>query len=404
MKFAQSVNFADVGAAERTTSSAKNLGPDCPHGFDVVPGFSHGEHESGNLVIHGDNLSVIESLLSVYEGAVKCVYIDPPYNNGEIFTHYSDRMNHDEWISSLKTRAEIMRRLLADDGSFWVSIDDGGMHYLKVAFDEIFGRENFVHTITWEHRTTRENRKVLSSNHEYILVYAKNYSSFKNTRNKLPLTEEVLSRYKNLDNDSRGPWQSVSANVQAGHATASQFYEIVGPTGKVHTPPAGRCWIYSKEKMESQISQNNIWFGKHGTGVPRIKKFLARESTDAGLTPSTLWLADEVGTTDHAKKHLKKLFDCRTPFDTPKPESLIKRILHISTNPGDLVLDAYLGSGTTASVAHKMNRKYIGIENGEHAMSYCSQRLKAVIEGESLGISKDVGWAGGGGFTFLRKK
>ncbi|MBY6207477.1 MULTISPECIES: site-specific DNA-methyltransferase [Halomonas] len=403
MKFAQSIDFADVDAAERTTSSAKDPVPHSLHGLDVVPGFSHGEQESGNLVIHGDNLSVMESLLTVYECAVKCIYIDPPYNNGEIFTHYSDRMSHDEWISSLKKRAEIVRRLLAEDGSFWVSIDDGGMHYLKVAFDEVFGRENFVSTIAWEHRTTRENRKVLSSNHEYILLYAKNYSAFKNARNKLPLTEEVLSRYKNPDNDPRGPWQSVSANVQAGHATASQFYEIVGPTGKVHTPPAGRCWIYSKEKMEFEISQNNIWFGRSGAGVPRVKKFLTSESAGAGLTPSTLWLADEVGTTDHAKKHLKKIFDCKIPFDTPKPESLIKRILHISTNPGDLVLDAYLGSGTTASVAHKMKRKYIGIENGEHAMSYCAQRLKAVIEGESLGISKDVGWSGGGGFTFLKK-
>lgn len=402
MKLTQSSNLADVSADENSSSAAENAALTCPHGFDVIHRFSHGDQGSGNLLVHGDNLTVIESLLPVYERAVKCIYIDPPYNNGEIFTHYSDRMNHDEWILSLKKRAKSMRRLLTDDGSFWVSIDDGGMHYLKVALDEIFGRENFVHTIVWEHRTTRENRKVLSNNHEYILVYAKNYISFKRFRNKLPLTNEVLERYKNPDDDLRGPWQSVSANVQAGHATSSQFYEIVGPSGRIHTPPAGRCWIYSKEKMESQISLNNIWFGKNGDGVPRVKKFLA--VGDAGLTPSTLWLANEVGTTDHAKKHLKKIFDCKSPFDTPKPESLIKRILHISTNPGDLVLDAYLGSGTTASVAHKMNRKYIGIENGDHAMSYCSQRLKAVIEGEALGITKEVDWNGGGGFTFLRKK
>ncbi len=282
----------------------------------------------------------------------------------------------------------------------WISIDDTEVHYLKVVADRVFGRGNFITTIVWQQRTTRENRSVFSNNHEYILVYSRNPQLFKRSRNLLPPSAEQLSRYKNPDNDPRGPWQSVSANVQAGHAVASQFYTIVAPNGKVHGPPNGRCWAYNEERMKIEITAGNIWFGADGFGVPRIKRFLG--AAKVGLTPETLWFGENVGTNDSAKKHFLSLFPGLEVFDTPKPEQLIQRILEISTNEQDLVLDCYLGSGTTAAVAHKLNRKYIGIERGDHAKSIVSSRLHKVIESEPGGISNEVGWGGGGGFGFFR--
>jgi adenine-specific DNA-methyltransferase len=262
--------------------------------------------------------------------------------------------------------------------------------------DEIFGRESFVTSIAWQQRTTRENRKTFSANHEYLLVYTKDYSLFAKTRNDLELTREVIERYKNPDNDVRGVWQSISANAQAGHATPAQFYTLVAPNGKEHVLPNGRCWLYTQSKMNEEVQKNNIWFGKDGNGVPRIKKFLSEVKT--GLTPETLWFAEDVGTNDFAKKHMLELFHEEDLFDTPKPERLIQRILHIATNPNDLVLDSFLGSGTTAAVAHKMGRRYIGIEMGEHSQTHCIPRLQKVINGEQGGISKAVNWTGGGGF------
>ena len=351
-----------------------------------------------NLIIQGDNLQAIKALLPFYTSKVKCISIDPPYNTQSAFEHYDDKLEHSQWLSTMYPRLVLLRELLAEDGSIWVSIDDNECHYLKVLMDEVFGRRNFVTTIAWQQRTTRENRKTFSSNHEYILLYAKNIIRFSAIRNDLELTDEVRNRYKNPDNDPRGAWQSVSANAQAGHATATQFYVLTAPNGKLHELPTGRCWSYTQEKMQSEINSGNIWFGKDGNGVPRIKKFLSK--TEKGLTPETLWLAMDVGTNDFAKKHLIELFHDTDLFDTPKPETLIERIIHISTNTNDLVLDSFLGSGTTAAVAHKMNRRYIGIEMGDHALSHCLPRLKKVIEGEQGGISQAVNWQGGGGFSF----
>ena len=254
-------------------------------------------------------------------------------------------------------------------------------------------------TIVWQQRTTRENRKVFSNNHEYVLVYAKDLRRFNETRNSLELSPEVRARYRNPDNDPRGPWQSITANAQSGHGTPDQFYKLISPNGRIHEPPSGRCWIYGFKKIQKEISAGNIWFGKDGNGVPRIKRFLSEVRT--GLTPHTLWTAEEVGTNDFAKKHLIKLFPDEI-FDTPKPETLIYRIIQIATSPDDLVLDAYLGSGTTAAVAHKCRRQYIGIEEGHHAVTHCSKRLQFVVDGEESGISKLVGWSGGGGFDFFR--
>jgi len=368
--------------------------------LDPAPEFSCGDPDSGNLLIQGDNLHALKALLPYYAGQVKCIYIDPPYNTRSAFEHYDDNLEHATWLTMMYPRLELLRDLLAEDGSIWVSIDDNEAHYLKIIMDEVFGRRNFISTVIWQQRTSRENRKVFSNNHEYILLYAKNPPLFGQVRNTLPLGDQVLKRYKNPDNDPRGPWQSVSANAQAGHGTPEQFYTLIAPNEKQHTLPKGRCWTYTEKRMQEEIAKGNIWFGKNGNGAPRIKKFLSEAS--AGLTPETLWFAEDVGTNDHAKKTLVEMFSDGELFDTPKPETLVQRAIDIATNPGDLVLDSFLGSGTTAAVAHKMGRRWIGIEMGEHAVTHCVPRLRKVIEGEQGGISEAVNWQGGGGFRFAR--
>lgn len=351
----------------------------------------------GNALIRGDNAEVLTRLEAALAGRAACVYIDPPYNNNESYEHYEDRWNHSEWLSGLKSRIELLRSTLAPHGSMWISIDDAEVHHVRVMAEQVFGAENFVTTIVWNHRKSRENRKVFSNNHEYVLCFAKDKSAFKAARNGLPADASILDRYKNPDQDSRGAWQSISANVQAGHATPAQFYTVTAPSGATFEPPKGRCWAYNKIRMDREIAAGNIYFGKSGRSSPRIKKFLTDASTC--VTPQTLWSAEEVGTTEQAKKHLLSVLTSQAVFDTPKPEPLIQRVLTIATNPGDFVIDAFLGSGTTAAVAHKMGRAYLGIEEGQHVLTHCAARLSAVVDGEGGGVSQMEGWAGGGGFT-----
>lgn len=352
-----------------------------------------------NVLIQGDNLLALKALEHEYAGRVKCIYIDPPYNTGSAFEQYDDGIEHSLWLSLMRERLVLLCALLGPDGSIWISIDDNEVHYLKVLCDEVFGRANFVANMVWEKRTTRENRRVFSFNHDHVLVYASDKQRFDAVRNALPATREIQERYKNPDDDSRGPWQSVSATAQGGHATASQFYDLIAPNGKRHRPPEGRCWIYTQPRMAEEVKANNIWFGRDGNGVPRIKKFPSGET----LTPETLWKADEVGTNDAAKKHLLALFDGESRFDTPKPEELVARIIHIASNPGEIVLDSFLGSGTTAAVAMKMGRRWIASELGDHATSCVVPRLKKVIDNEDPGgITEAAGWKGGGGFRFYR--
>jgi adenine-specific DNA-methyltransferase len=343
---------------------------------------------------------VLATLGRELKGSVRCIYADPPYNTAERWTHFDDRLDHDEWLDGMGQALEAFWPLLARDGSLWISIDDGSMHYLKVLADEVLGRSSFVSTIIWQHRTTRENRRAFSNNHEYLLVYAKDPREFRKRRNQVSAPPQVTARYKNPDADPRGPWQSVSANVQAGHATDSQFYKLVAPTGRRHVPPNGRCWVYTKARMDALIANGEVWFGRDGNGVPRLKRYLSNASM--GVTPETLWTPDVAGTTTQAKHHLLAMFPDDPVFDTPKPEALIHRVLTIATDPGDLVVDGFLGSGTTAAVAHKTGRRWLGIERGQHVVSHCADRLRKVVEGEPGGISPDVGWSGGGGFSFLR--
>lgn len=362
---------------------------------------SMGTSDSKNILIKGNNKDILPELVGEFGGKVKCVYIDPPYNNGDSYHYYNDNISETSWLKDISYVLMYLKMLLTKDGSIWISIDDSEMAYLKVAADKVLGRENFAGTIVWQQRKTRENRAVFSCNHEYILVYAKDIKKFKKSRNLLPVGEDFInSKYKNPDNDPRGPWQSISASVQAGHAVPSQFYTIVSPAGIEFNPPKGRCWAYNEERMKKEIANGNIWFGLEGQNAPRIKKFLS--TAKIGLTPQTLWAGDDFGTTDSAKKHLLSLFPHQKKvFDTPKPEELIRQILEIATNEGDLVLDSYLGSGTTLAVAHKLKRNYIGIEIGEQMTELVVNRLKSVIMGEKGGISDISNWQGGGDFAYF---
>lgn len=368
--------------------------------FTFSATYSTGNKECQNILIHGDNKDVLAELWPEFANRIRCIYIDPPYNNGETYHYYDDNDTQGNWLRDMRRVLNLLKPLLSKDGSIWISIDDSEMAYLRVEADRIFGRENFAGTIIWQQRKSRENRAVFSCNHEYILVYAKDLKEFKKKRNLLPVDEDYInSKYKNPDNDPRGPWQSVTANVQSGHAVPSQFYTVVSPTGVKHDPPKGRCWIYNEERMKREIAEGNIWFGKNGSNTPRVKKFL--RDAKIGLTPETIWPADEVGTSDSAKKQLMTLFpDKENIFETPKPEELLKRIIEIASDEDDYVLDCYIGSGTTIATAHKLRRHYIGIEIGNQMSELVVKRMNKVIEGETSGISELVGWKGGGNYAF----
>ena len=361
------------------------------------PKYSYGDTESGNMLIHGDNLLALKALEQQYSNSIKCIYIDPPYNTGSAFEHYDDCVEHSIWLDLIRERLTILYNLLRQDGSMWISIDDDEGHYLKVLCDEIFGRRNFVSTVVWQKRTSPDNRVRLGDAQDFILVYAKQRETEKNF-NLLPMNAKRATDYKNLDNDSRGAWASVDLTGQMGHATASQYYEITTPSGKKYFPPDGRCWALSEETFNKMVADNRIWFGKNGDNRPRQKRFISEME---GQSAWSWWPNDEVGHNQEAKKEMITLFGAIDAFETPKPERLIERILTLGSNPGDLVLDSFLGSGTTAAVAQKMGRRYIGIELGNHAYTHCYPRLKMVTDGtDQGGISKAQNWKGGSGFKF----
>ena len=288
-----------------------------------------------------------------------------------------------------------MHNLLAEDGSIWISLDDNEQAYCKILCDEIFGRKNFINNVIWQKKFSPQNdAKWLSDNHDFIIVYAKNKELWK--PNLLPRSDEMNARYKNPDNDPRGPW--TSGDISVKRVTEKDIYEILTPSGRIVLPPSGTSWRLSKESFEMMRNDNRIWFGPDGSNVPRIKRFLSEVKN--GATALTLWTYQEVGHNQDAKKEVK-VFNSNDVFDTPKPERLIERVLTLGSNEGDLVLDSFLGSGTTAAVAHKMGRKWIGIELGDHCYTHCEPRLHQVVDGtDKGGISKVVNWQGGGGYKF----
>ena len=356
----------------------------------------NGKPWNGNMLIHGDNLLALKALEQDYAGQVKCIYIDPPYNTGNAFEHYDDGVEHSIWLSLMRERLEILLNLLQQNGSIWISIDADESHYLKVLCDEIFGRRNFIDEVIWQRAYAPINlKKTLSRSHDSILVYVKDKTD-KLEFNKIPRSDKQRDLYKNYDNDPRGDWKS--DNLSVGPAVEKNIYPITTPSGRVCYPPEGYSWRLSQERLKEYIEDNRIWFGPNGNNVPSIKRFIS-EVKD-GVTPMTLWTYQEVGHNQDAKKEIKA-FGFETVFDTPKPEKLIERIVTIASNPGDLVLDSFLGSGTTAAVAQKMGRRYIGIELGEHAYTHCVPRLKMVTDGtDQGGISKAQNWKGGSGFKF----
>ena len=299
----------------------------------------------------------------------------------------------------MRERLAIIDRLLSEDGSLWITIDDNEAHYLKVLCDETFGRKNFVASIVWEKDGGRKNDTDISTSHDYVLIYAKERSTWRNTRNLLERTESQLKRYRNPDNDPRGPWRQ-GADGTAKSGSASLLYPIKLPSGKVVTPPKGNYWRFSKKTFEAALADNRVYFGKKGDSLPVIKKYAS--DIKKGIVPKTWWPYSEAGSNQEARRdHLRKLLPDIEPFATPKPERLLHRILHIATNPGDLVLDSFAGSGTTGAVAHKMSRRWIMIELGDHCHTHIIPRLQKVINGEDKGgITEAVNWKGGGGFRY----
>ena len=355
----------------------------------------------GNLLVQGDNLEALKALLPFYRGRVKCIFIDPPYNTRSAFEHYDDNLEHSQWLSMMLPRLQLLREFLREDGSIWVTIDDNEGHYLKVLMDEVFGRGNFVANCVWQKRYSRENRESVGDVHDHLLVYARNPEVFKQARNLIPLSEDQAKVYRDPENpkqmDPAKRWRGLPMTAQGYRP--NQMYAITAPNGTVHRPPEGRCWSMIEPEFEKLKAAGRIYWGKDGTAQPSVIRFL---SEVPGLVPWTWWSHEEVGHTDESKKEANLLFGGDVSFGTPKPERLMQRVIHIATTPGDLILDSFLGSGTPAAVAHKMGRRWIGIEMGEHALSHCLPRLRKVVEGEQGGISAAVGWQGGGGFRTLQ--
>ena len=364
---------------------------------------THGDTTAArdNLLIQGDNLQALKALLPFYTGKVKCIFIDPPYNTQSAFEHYDDKLEHSQWLSMMYPRLVLLRELLAEDGSIWVTLDDREAHYFKVMMDEVFGRNNFVANVVWEKADSpRMDAKLFSSRHDHLLVYAFNSNNF--TVNRLT-SDETPEHYNKMDENGRiyyiKPLRAMGAD---GHREKrpSMYFSVTAPDGQEVFPknPDGSDsrWRWGIERIE-QDKEKLEWI-KTKNGWSLYFRIYLEESI--GTPPETIWFQSEVGTNRTSKKEIKNIFSSDV-FDTPKPEALLQRIIHIATNKNDLILDSFLGSGTTAAVAHKMKRRYIGIEMGAHAVTHCIPRLQKVIEGEQGGISKAVNWTGGGGFSFF---
>ncbi len=353
-----------------------------------------------NRLIFGDNLLALKALEQEFAGKVKCVFIDPPYNTGSAFEHYDDGVEHSLWLSLIRDRLELLRRLLSADGSLWITVDDHESHYLKVLCDEVFGRVNFVSNAIWQKKYTVANdAKWLSENHDHVLVYALNKETWRPYR--LGRSSEMDDRYRNPDGHPKGVWKATPLYAKRTGSEKEKAFSFQFKNGFIWTPPAGTSPRFPADKLREMDANNEIWFGVDGTANPSRKTFL-NELKIAGPPAPTVWLHTEVGHNHEAREEVKAC-NPDDPFSTPKPERLIRRVLELSTLPGDLVLDSFLGSGTTAAVAHKMGRRWIGIEVLEHCHTHCIPRLRKVIDGEDAGgITEAVGWKGGGGFRYYK--
>ena len=371
--------------------------------LECDPKLSAGDPDAGNLLIQGDNLEALKALLPRYKGQVKCIYIDPPYNTGNEGWIYNDNVNdprikkwlgevvgkeaedlcrHDKWLCMMYPRLRLLRDFLREDGSIWVSMDDNEIQLLRLLMDDIFGRDRFVACCVWQKRYSRENRGGIGDAHEYVLVYANNPTRFKEARNLVPLDEKSAKPYKNFNNDPRGRWRAIPMNAQGFRP--NQMYEILTPSGKVKKPPKGRCWSMVEPEFKKLLAQGRIWFGKKGNSAPGEIRYL---SEVGGLVPWTWWPHTDAGHTDEAKKEVGAFLHAGVAFDTPKPVRLIRRVLEIATDKHGLILDSFVGSGTTIQATLELNksdggsRRVIAIEIDEDiAVNVTSRRIQSVVQ------------------------
>jgi adenine-specific DNA-methyltransferase len=353
-----------------------------------------------NILVQGDNLLALKALEQDFSGMVRCVFIDPPYNTGSAFEHYDDGIEHSLWLSLMRDRLEILRRLLSHDGSLWITIDDNEAHYLKVLCDEIFGRANFVANVVWQKKYTVSNdAKWLAETHDHVLIYAKEKESWR--PNRLDRTAEMDSRYRNPDNHKKGPWKATPLYAKRTGSEKEQAFSFRFKNGVLWTPPRGTSPRFPADALRQMDENDEIWFGIDGDANPSRKTFLS-ELKLAEPPASTVWLHTDVGNNHEAREEVKAI-NPTDPFATPKPEKLLKRIVALATDPGDLILDSFAGSGTTGAVAHKMGRRWIMVELGKHCETHIVPRLRKTIDGtDDGGITEAVEWKGGGGFRYYR--
>ena len=375
--------------------------------------------EDDNLIIQGDNLHALKALLPYYANRVKCIYIDPPYNTGNEDWIYNDDVNnptmqewfkehrpvdnedmerHDKWLCMMWPRLNLLKELLAEDGAIFISIDDNEQHHLRMLMDDVFEPENFVTNIIWQKKFSPQNdAKYFSDNHDFVVCYAKNKEKWRPVL--LPRTEKHNKRYTNPDNDPRGPWSSSGLDVKTYQKDYD--YPITTPSGRVVNPPSSTCWRFSKTKFQDLVNDNRIWFGEDGNNVPRIKRFLSE--VKQGITPLTVWLHEDVGHTQSATQGLNKI---GVAFPNPKPYTLLKRILQIGTQPNDIILDSFAGSGTTAHAVLALNkedggnRKFILVECEDYADSITAERVRRVINGVENASDKTLQQGLNGSFTY----
>lgn len=355
-----------------------------------------------NLLIRGDALNALTSLgrlpefASEYLGKVRLAYLDPPFNTQQSFLQYDDALEHSVWLTMMRDRLLQVQALLSPEGSVWVHCDDSEQHRLRCVMDEVFGRDMFVATVIWQKRYSRDNRPAIGPVHDFILVYAPAGQDWKQYRNRVP--RESATQYRNPNNDPRGLWRPIPMTAQGYRP--NQMYEIVSPAGVVHKPSKGRCWSMIRERFDELLAEGRIYFGQDGGGQPNVIRYL---DEDEGLVPWTWWPHEEVGHTDEAKKEILDLFPDVEAFETPKPERLMARIIHIASQPGDIVLDCFAGSGTTAAVAQKLGRRWAAVEREvKNIDTYALPRLEKVVNGEDPGgITRAASWEGGGGLRVL---